>query len=106
MIQKLYELREVAETTGLTLGTVRQYVCSGVIPALRLGRKRVVRADVLEKICTEGLRTKKTTKGMTDDNPQRSPMQSASFGTASLLDPTCRVEDIRALIERSSEGAA
>jgi len=63
MIQKLYELREVAETTGLTLGTVRQYVCSGVIPALRLGRKRVVRADVLEKICTEGLRTKKTTKG-------------------------------------------
>ena len=56
-IQKLYELSEVAEITGLTLGTVRQYVSNGVIPALYLGRKRVVRADVLEKICSEGLKT-------------------------------------------------
>ena len=53
-IQKLYELAEVAEITGLTLGTVRQYVSNGVISALYLGRKRVVRADVLEKICAEG----------------------------------------------------
>ena len=58
-IEKLYELREVAETTGLTLGTVRQYVSAGVIPALYLGRKRVIKASVLEKICTEGLKTKK-----------------------------------------------
>ena len=61
-IQKLYELNEVAEFTGLTLGTVRQYVAGGVIPALYLGRKRVVRADVLERICNEGLKTKKTPK--------------------------------------------
>ena len=49
-IQKLYELSEVPETTGLTLGSVRQYVSRGVIPALYLGRKRVVgrctRADL------------------------------------------------------------
>ena len=57
-IQKLYELGEVAEVTGLKLGSVRQYVSRGVIPALFLGRKRVVRADVLERICTEGLKTK------------------------------------------------
>jgi len=56
-IQKLYELSQVAEITGLTLGSVRQYVARGVIPALYLGRKRVVRADVLERICTEGLTT-------------------------------------------------
>jgi len=57
-VQKLYELAQVAETTGLKLSTVRVYVSNGVIPALYLGRKRVVRADVLEKICTEGLQTK------------------------------------------------
>jgi excisionase family DNA binding protein len=62
VIQKLYELSEVAETIGLTLGTVRQYVSSGVIPALYLGRKRVVRADVLERICEEGLQTKRDEK--------------------------------------------
>jgi hypothetical protein len=60
-IQQLYDLRAVAELTGLTLGSVRQYVANGVIPALYLGRKRVVRADVLEKICTEGLKTKRET---------------------------------------------
>ena len=58
-MKRLHELREVAEITGLKLGTVRQYVSNGIIPALYLGRKRVVRADVLEKICTEGLKTKK-----------------------------------------------
>ena len=58
-IQKLYDLTEVAEITGLTLGSVRQYISRGVIPALYLGRRRVVRAEVLEKICTEGLKTKK-----------------------------------------------
>lgn len=61
-IQKLYELSEVAELTGLKLGSVRQYVSNGVIPALYLGRKRVVRADVLEKICNEGLHTAKKDK--------------------------------------------
>ena len=61
-IQKLYELAEAAEIIGLKLGSLRQYVSNGIIPALYLGRKRVIRADVLEKICTEGLRTKKEEK--------------------------------------------
>jgi hypothetical protein len=38
---------------------VRQYVARGVIPALYLGWKRVVTAATLEKICREGLQTKK-----------------------------------------------
>ena len=59
MVQKLYDLPQVAEFTGLTLGTVRQFVSNGVIPALYLGRRRVVRADVLERICMEGLITNK-----------------------------------------------
>ena len=60
-IQRLYELAEVSAMTGLTLGTVRQYVSNGVIPAIYLGRKRVVQEAVLERICTEGLKTKKVT---------------------------------------------
>ena len=56
-IQKLYELTAVADTTGLKLGSVRQYVARGIIPAIYLGRKRVVTAEVLERICTEGLTT-------------------------------------------------
>lgn len=57
-IQKLYPLDEVAKLTGWTLGTVRQYVSKGVIPALYLGRKRVVTAEVLAWICTDGLKRK------------------------------------------------
>ena len=70
-IQKLYELSEVAEQTSLTLGTVRQYVSSGVIPALYLGRKRVVREDVLERICTEGLVTKKDEAEVVSAEPSK-----------------------------------
>jgi hypothetical protein len=58
-IEKLYELPEFAELTGLKLGTVRQYVANGIIPTLYLGRKRVVQASVVERICSEGLQTKK-----------------------------------------------
>jgi excisionase family DNA binding protein len=65
-IEKLYELPEFAELVGLKLGTVRQYVSNGIIPALYLGRKRVVPASVLERICSEGLQTKKTDKPSND----------------------------------------
>jgi hypothetical protein len=58
-IEKLYELSEFAELTGLKLGTVRQYVSAGIIPALYLGRKRVVAASVVERICSEGLQTQR-----------------------------------------------
>ena len=61
-IEKLYELSEFAELSGLKLGTVRQYVSNGIIEALRLGRKRVIPASIVERICTEGLDTTKKTK--------------------------------------------
>jgi hypothetical protein len=61
-IEKLYELSEVAEVIGLKLGTVRQYVANGIIEARYLGRKRVVPASVIERICSEGLQTKRPAK--------------------------------------------
>jgi hypothetical protein len=62
-IQKLYELSEAAPFIGVKLGTLRQYVSNGVVPALYIGRKRVIQEKVLEKICAEGLQTtKKETK--------------------------------------------
>ena len=69
-IEKLYELPEFAELTGLKLGTVRQYVANGIIPALYLGRKRVVPASVVERICSQGLSTttrKENTNTENDD---------------------------------------
>jgi len=57
--KKCYEIPEFAEATGMKVGTVRQYVANGIIPALYLGPKRVITAATLEKICKEGLQTKK-----------------------------------------------
>jgi hypothetical protein len=58
-IEKLYGLAEFAELTGLKLGTVRQYVSNKIIEARYLGRKRVIPASVVERICSDGLKTKK-----------------------------------------------
>jgi hypothetical protein len=55
MEKKLYDLSEVAAATGLTLGSVRQYVARGVLPAINIGRRRFMRACDLERICSEGL---------------------------------------------------
>jgi len=65
--KRLYELPEVAEMTSLKLGTVRQFVSMGIIPALYLGRKRVVTAEVVDQICREGLRTTKKETAPVDE---------------------------------------
>lgn len=57
--KKLYDAREVAEITGWSVDTVRQYISRGILPAVFLGRKRMVQAAVLERICAEGLKTTK-----------------------------------------------
>ena len=56
MPQKLYDLKEAAPYIGVTIGTLRQWVSTGVVPALYIGRKRCIQEAVLEKICTEGLK--------------------------------------------------
>lgn len=57
-IEKLYPLTvETATLIGMPLGTLRQYVSRGIIPALHIGRKRVIQESVLERICKEGLKT-------------------------------------------------
>ncbi len=59
-IEKLYPVNEdTAETIALTLGTLRQYVSNGVIEAVYLGRKRAIKASTIERICNEGLVTKR-----------------------------------------------
>ncbi len=56
-IQKLYPLnKETAALLTIKLGTLRQYVSLGIIPALYIGRKRVIQASVIERICQEGLK--------------------------------------------------
>jgi excisionase family DNA binding protein len=60
--KRLYELPEFAEATGMPLGTVRQYVSRGIIEAVYVGRKRLIKAEILERICDEGLKTPKKQK--------------------------------------------
>jgi excisionase family DNA binding protein len=61
-IQKLYEIPEFAELTGLEVSTTRQYVSRGLIKALYLGRRRMIPASEVERICTEGLQTSHKTR--------------------------------------------
>ena len=53
---KNWRLEEAAPVIGLTLGTVRQYVSTGVIPAIYIGKKRFITDQTIERLCTEGLR--------------------------------------------------
>jgi excisionase family DNA binding protein len=57
-LQKLYPLKDAAPVIGLKLGSLRQYVSRGIIPSVRVGRKRLIPERVLERICEEGLSTK------------------------------------------------
>jgi hypothetical protein len=58
-IQRNYPLDEAAPIIGITFGTLRQYVSLGIVESIQIGRKRVIPTRVLEKICAEGLDTKK-----------------------------------------------
>jgi len=60
-IEKNYPLDEAAPIIGIELGTLRQYVAYGIVESLKIGRKRVIPTHVLERICSEGLRTRKKT---------------------------------------------
>ena len=59
MKKELYSIPKFSEVTGTPIGTARQYVANGIIPALYLGRRRMITAATLEKIRKEGLQTKK-----------------------------------------------
>ena len=57
-IEKLYPVtKETAGLMEMPLGTLRQYISRGIIPALYIGRKRVIQASVIARICKEGLKT-------------------------------------------------
>ncbi len=57
-IEKLYPItKETAGLLTIKLGTLRQYVSLGIIPALYIGRKRVIKASVIAHICKKGLKT-------------------------------------------------
>jgi len=58
-IQRLYEIPEAAPILRMTVPVLRQYVSNGFVPALYIGRKRLIQESVLERICTEGLQAPK-----------------------------------------------
>lgn len=58
-VARNYPLEEAAPIIGVKLGTLRQYVSNGIVESLKIGRKRVIPTRVLERICSEGLDTKR-----------------------------------------------
>lgn len=53
--KRLYELTDIAEATSLKLATIRQYIHQKRIASIKLGRRRLVRKEELDRICTEGI---------------------------------------------------
>jgi excisionase family DNA binding protein len=53
---RLFKLEDVAERLALSIWTVRQYVQRGVIPSVKIGQRRLVRSNDLNRIACEGLK--------------------------------------------------
>lgn len=52
---RVYVADEVAELTRLSLGAVRKMFADGRIATIKLGARRVVTADEMRRILTEGI---------------------------------------------------
>lgn len=57
--KRLYDVPEFSEIVGLALGTTYQYIHENIIPAIYVGRRRMITKETLDRICTEGLKTTK-----------------------------------------------
>lgn len=56
--EELFEINKgTAELIHIKVGTLRQYVSRGIIPALYIGSRRLIKASVIARICREGLKT-------------------------------------------------
>ena len=53
--KRLYSLRESADQLNLSYSTIKSWVHLGRIPVVRLGRRTMVQASILNKLVDEGL---------------------------------------------------
>lgn len=50
---ELYSIEEVARMLNLSMGTVYQYTQQGKMPSVKIGTRRLIRRDALEKWVAE-----------------------------------------------------
>ena len=53
--KRLYSLRESAEQLNLSYSTIKAWVHLGKIPVVRLGRRTMIKASILNQLAEEGL---------------------------------------------------
>ena len=52
------DLKRDAEMTGVSIQTLRRYLCSGALEASRIGRRIVIPVSELQKLVQNGTKTK------------------------------------------------
>ena len=53
--KRLYSLRESADQLNLSYSTIKAWVHLGRIPVVRLGRRTMIKASILDQLAEEGL---------------------------------------------------
>lgn len=60
MQKSLFDLKEVAIVTGLSIHTIRSWAHTGKIPSIKLGSRRMVKKKDLEAMVDSGVSARKT----------------------------------------------
>jgi excisionase family DNA binding protein len=60
MQKSLFDLKEVAVVTGLSIHTIRSWAHTGKIPSIKLGSRRMVKKKDLEVMVNSGVGARKT----------------------------------------------
>ena len=56
MTQKLFTVEQAASVIGLSAWTIRAWIAQGRLRSLKLGKRRMVPAEEVERVTSEGLR--------------------------------------------------
>lgn len=60
MQKSLFDLKEVAVVTGLSIHTIRSWAHTGKIPSIKMGSRRMVKKTDLETMVNSGVGARKT----------------------------------------------
>jgi excisionase family DNA binding protein len=64
MEKQLFSIQQSAEVLSISPWTVRLYVKRGLIPSVKIGTRRLIRASDIDRMVSEGLQTTKSVVAM------------------------------------------